>query len=61
MEFQNEVNEASIFSDVRSLISYENYFTENYWRQQGGQIELGFYLPQWIHRIFRRKYFHNKT
>ena len=43
--FQNEVNEASIFSDVRSLISYENYFTENYWRQQGGQIELGFIYP----------------
>lgn len=43
--YQTQVNEATMFSDVRGLISYENYFTENYWRQQGGQLELGFAYP----------------
>lgn len=43
--YQTQVNEATIFGDVRGLVSYENYFTENYWRQQGGQIEFSFTYP----------------
>lgn len=43
--YQTEVNEATIFSDQRSLISYENYFKEHYWRQQGAQLEFAFVYP----------------
>ena len=27
------------------MISYENYFKENYWRQQGGQLEFALVYP----------------
>ena len=43
--YQTEVYEATIFSNQRSLISYENYFKENYWRQQGGQLEFALVYP----------------
>ena len=27
---------------MSEVLFHRNYFTENYWRQQGGQLELGF-------------------
>ena len=42
--YQDLVNEATIFKMAREVIDYENYFSGNAWRQQGIQSSYGFYL-----------------
>ena len=42
--YQDVVNEATVFQIAREVIDYENYFSENAWRQQGVQSSYGFYL-----------------
>ena len=42
--YQDVVNEATVFQMAREVIDYENYFSGNAWRQQGVQSSYGFYL-----------------
>jgi len=42
--YQDVVNEATVFQMAREVINYENYFSGNAWRQQGLQSSYGFYL-----------------
>jgi len=42
--YQDVVNEATVFQIAREVIDYENYFSGNTWRQQGIQSSYGFYL-----------------
>ena len=42
--YQDVVNEATVFQMAREVIDYENYFSGNSWRQQGVQSSYGFYL-----------------
>ena len=42
--YQDVVNEATVFQMAREVIDYENYFSGNAWRQQGLQSSYGFYL-----------------
>ena len=42
--YQDVVNEATVFQIAREVIDYENYFSGNSWRQQGVQSSYGFYL-----------------
>ena len=42
--YQDLVNEATVFQMAREVIDYENYFSGNAWRQQGVQSSYGFYL-----------------
>ena len=42
--YQDVVNEATVFQMAREVIDYENYFSGNAWRQQGIQSSYGFYL-----------------
>ena len=42
--YQDVVNEATVFRIAREVIDYENYFSGNAWRQQGIQSSYGFYL-----------------
>lgn len=42
--YQDVVNEATVFQMAREVIDYENYFSGNAWRQQGVQSSHGFYL-----------------
>jgi hypothetical protein len=43
-DYQDVVNEATVYQMAREVIDYENYFSGNAWRQQGVQSNFGFDL-----------------
>ena len=40
---ENNLNESAVFSRLREVVYYENFYSkENTWRMQGGQLDFGF-------------------